>query len=99
MVVGLWGLLSGDMVLWFQVNSTHTWVHLLSGIIGILAGTAAAGAYAGTFNKVFGIVYLLVAILGFIGISSIVSLLMLNTADNWLHLIIGLVTAWVGFKA
>lgn len=98
LVVGLWGLFNGSMM-WFQVNSTHNWVHIISGILGLLAGLTAAGAYAGTFNKVFGVVYLLVAILGFIGVGAIVNLLMLNTADNWLHLVIGLVTTWVGFKA
>ncbi|MDP1695263.1 MAG: DUF4383 domain-containing protein [Candidatus Woesearchaeota archaeon] len=99
LVVGLWGLFNGSMLMWFQVNSTHSWVHIISGILGLLAGLTAAGAYAGTFNKVFGIVYLLVAILGFVGVTAIVDLLMLNTADNWLHLVIGVVTAWVGFKA
>ena len=99
LVVGLWGLFNGSMLMWFQVNSAHNWVHIISGILGLLAGLTAAGAYAGTFNKVFGIVYLLVAILGFIGVGVVVDLLMLNTADNWLHLVIGVVTAWVGFKA
>ena len=99
LVVGLWGLFNGSMLMWFQVNSTHNWVHIISGILGLLAGLTAAGAYAGTFNKVFGIVYLLVAILGFVGVTAIVDLLMLNTEDNWLHLVIGVVTAWVGFKA
>jgi len=101
LVVGLLGLFMGesDLLGLFSVNGTHTWVHLISGILGLLAGLTAAGAYAGTFNKVFGIVYLLVAILGFIGVGSIVSLLALNTEDNWLHLVIGVVTTWVGFKA
>ena len=85
--------------MWFQVNSAHNWVHIISGIIGLLAGLTAAGAYAGTYNKVFGIVYLLVGILGFFSIDFLMELLMLNTADNWLHLVIGVVTAWVGFKA
>lgn len=85
--------------MWFQVNSAHNWVHILSGIIGLLAGLTAAGAYAGTYNKLFGIVYLLVGILGFVGVTAIVGLLMLNTADNVLHVVIGVVAAWVGFKA
>ncbi len=99
LVVGLWGLFNGSTLLWFQVNNAHNWVHILSGIIGLLAGLTAAGAYAGTYNKIFGVVYLLVGILGFISVTALVDLLALNTADNVLHVVIGVVTAWVGFKA
>ena len=99
LVVGLWGLVNGNMLLWFEVNSTHNWVHLLSGILALLAGLTAAGAYAGTYNKVFGVVYLLIGILGLLSVGFVVDLLVLNTADNWLHIVIGVVTAWVGFKA
>jgi len=99
LVVGLWGLFNGSMLMWFQVNSAHNWVHILSGIIGLLAGLTAAGAYAGTYNKIFGVVYLLVGILGFVGVAALVDLLMLNTADNVLHVVIGVVAAWIGFKA
>ncbi len=101
LVVGLLGLFmgEGDLLGMFSVNNAHTWVHVLSGVIGLLAGLTAAGAYAGTYNKIFGIVYLLVGILGFVGVAALVNLLDLNLADNWLHIIIGVATTWVGFKA
>ncbi|MBI1972464.1 DUF4383 domain-containing protein [Candidatus Woesearchaeota archaeon] len=99
LVVGLLGFVTGDMVLWFSVNGTHTWIHLLSGIIGLFAGLSAKGAYAGTYNKTFGVIYLVIAVLGFLSIGGIVDWLALNAADNWLHLVIGAVAAWVGFKA
>ena len=83
----------------FEANSTHTWIHLISGFLALLAGLTSAGAYAGTYNKTFGIVYLLVGVLGFLGVGFLVDLLMLNTADNALHLLIGVVTAWVGYKS
>ena len=100
LVVGLLGFFMIESILGiFQINSTHTWVHVMSGIIGLLAGLAAAGAYAGTYNKIFGIVYLVVGILGFFGVGFLVDMLALNTADNILHLVIGITAAWVGFKA
>ena len=101
LVVGLLGLFmgEGDLLGLFSVNSAHTWVHVLSGVIGLLAGLTAAGAYAGTYNKIFGIVYLLVGVLGLFGVGFLVDMLALNTADNVLHLVIGIVAAWVGFKA
>lgn len=99
-LVGLLGLFMESPLLgMFEVNGTHTWIHLISGILALLAGLTGGGAYAGTYNRVFGIVYLLVGILGFLGLEFLVDLLMLNSADNALHLLIGVVTAWVGFKS
>lgn len=100
LAVGILGLLQGDGDLLgvFSVNGTHTWVHLLSGFLALLAGLTASGSYAGTYNRVFGIVYLLVGILGFLNLGFLVGLLMLNAADNVLHVIIGVVMTWVGFK-
>lgn len=92
-------MFNGAMLLWFQVNGVHNWVHILSGVLALLAGLTAAGSYAATYNKTFGLVYLLVGILGLLGVTFVVDLLMLNSADNWLHIVIGVVTTWVGFKA
>jgi hypothetical protein len=102
-LVGILGFIpslvsGGDLLGIFAVNTLHSIVHLLFGILGIVA------AYSGwprTYNRVFGVIYLLLAVLGFIpGLSSNGSLLgivAINTADNFLHLVIGLVLAIVGF--
>ena len=102
-LVGILGFIpslvsGGDLLGIFAVNTLHSIVHLLFGILGI------AAAYTGwprTYNRVFGVIYLLLAVLGFIpGLSSNGSLLgivAINTADNFLHLVIGLVLAIVGF--
>ena len=52
--------------------------------------TALACGFAGeapsrTFAIVFGLVYGLVAILGFAGVQTVIDLLHLNDPDNWLH--------------
>ena len=100
LLVGLLGFFMESPLLGiFEVNGTHTWIHLISGVLALLAGLTAAGAYTGNYNKTFGIVYLLIGVLGFLGIGFLVDLLMLNTADNALHLLIGVVTSWVGFKS
>lgn len=99
LIVGLWGLFNGAMLVLFQVNGVHNWVHILSGVLALLAGLTAAGHYAGAYNRAFGIIYLLVGILGFLNLGFLVEMLMLNTADNVLHAVIGVVTSWVGFKA
>ena len=49
----------------FHVNAAHNVVHLLTGVVALLAGMADVGA-AKMFFKIFGVVYGLVAILGFV---------------------------------
>jgi hypothetical protein len=72
-----------------DVNGWHNVVHLASGALGLaLAGSfGGARAYAGGF----GLVYLVVAILGLaVGDGeSLFGLLPVNTGDNLLHLLIG----------
>ena len=98
-MIGVVGFFTGDTVWIFGINSLHNVVHILSGIVLIWAGFEAGGKNAKAYNKIFGIVYLLVAILGFMSISSIVDLLALNPADNWLHLVIGIITTAMGLWA
>ncbi len=99
LLVGILGFFMGDTVFGFGVNSLHNIVHLVSGVILLWAGFASAGANAKTANIVFGIVYLVVAIVGFMNVASLVDMLALNWSDNWLHLIIGVVTTAIGLWA
>ena len=98
-LVGLLGFFMGDSVLGFDVNPTHNFVHIISGLIILWAGFGAGGQHAKTYNLIFGIVYLLVAVVGFVNVMSLVDLLALNPADNWLHLLIGVVTTAIGLWA
>jgi hypothetical protein len=60
------GVTNNEMLLGiFHVNLAHNIVHLASGIVFLLCGMAGAGA-SSTFFKIFGVVYALVAVLGFI---------------------------------
>jgi hypothetical protein len=70
------------------VNGWHNVVHLVTGLLGL----AAAGYAARQYALGLGLVYLVVAIWGFIIGSgdSILSIVPVNTEDNILHLLIGL---------
>ena len=73
-----------------DVNGWHNLVHILTGVLGLLA--FAAGAYAArTYALALGVVYLLVAAWGFIvgDGESILSIIPVNTEDNILHLLLG----------
>ena len=74
-----------------DVNGWHNLVHVLTGVLGLLA--FATGAYAArTYALALGVVYLLVAAWGFIvgDGGSILSIIPVNTEDNILHLVLGL---------
>jgi hypothetical protein len=82
----------------FAVNVLHSIVHLLVGILGV------AAAYTGwprLYNRIIGIVYLVLAVLGFIPVliinGALLSLVSINLADNLLHLVVGAALTYVGF--
>jgi Domain of unknown function (DUF4383) len=70
------------------LNGWHNVLHLATGLLGL----AAAGYAARQYALALGLVYLVVAIWGFIIGSgdSILSIVPVNTSDNILHLILGL---------
>lgn len=92
------GITSNQMLLGvFHVNAAHNVVHLLSGAIALWAGQASA-AYARTYFRVFGVVYALVAVLGFYtGDGMLLGLISNNMPDTWLHVAIAVVALALGF--
>ena len=69
----------------FQVSILHNIVHLLFGIVGLALARTADGAR--TFLIGGGVVYLVLWLLGIVGGGDWIPV---NTADNWLHLVLGL---------
>ena len=81
----------------FHVNFAHNIVHLASGAVFLLCGMAGAGA-SSTFFKIFGIVYALVAVLGFMkGDGLLLNIISNNTADTYLHTVLAAVMLLLGF--
>jgi hypothetical protein len=73
-----------------DVNGWHNVVHIATGVLGL----AVAGSYDGSrvYAVAFGVIYLVVALAGFIAGDGgeILSLIPVNTEDNFLHLLIGI---------
>lgn len=79
----------------FDLTLAHNIVHLLSGIIAlVVSGSEAKSAM---YAKIFGIVYLLVAVLGLF-VSEVAGLVLLP-ADNVLHFIIAFASIYAGFAS
>ena len=87
LAIGLLGALTGghdhELII-FGINATHNVVHLASGAAAILCAMIGLGA-SRAFCLLFGIVYGLVMLAGFLGVEPIVRMLNLNMADNFLH--------------
>lgn len=82
----------------FMVHGLHNVVHLLFGVLGIAAALTGMEVL---YNRAAGVIYLVLGLLGFIPAlvpnGMLLGLVMINTADNFLHLVIGAVLVYVGF--
>lgn len=89
---------NGGMLLGlFHVNLAHNIIHLASGAVFLLCGMAGAGP-SRAFFKIFGLVYALVAVLGFMkGDGLLLGMVANNMADVWLHVVLAATMLFFGF--
>ena len=81
----------------FHVNAAHNGVHLLSGAVALAAGMMSTN-YARMYFRVFGVVYGLVAALGFyVGDGLLLGIISNNMADVWLHVVVAAASLALGF--
>lgn len=82
-------LTSDDVFGILAVNGWHNVVHILLGVLALVAAGTTYGAR--TYCLAIGLVYVLLALWGFLdGDGIILGLIPLNDEDNVLHLILGL---------
>lgn len=82
----------------FQVSILHNVVHLLFGVAGLLMSRAASTARLFLIGG--GVIYLVLWLYGlFIDQGSGANFVPLNTADNWLHLVLGVGMVALGLLA
>lgn len=80
----------------FGMNLLHNVVHLLFGAWGVLASRTFAGAKS--YTQIGGIIYLVLAICGYF-IPTTLGFIPIGGNDIWLHALLGVVLAGVGFTA
>ncbi|MBX3708401.1 MAG: DUF4383 domain-containing protein [Gammaproteobacteria bacterium] len=80
----------------FQVDTMHNIVHLVSGVLAIMAATTLK--LTKLYFLIFGIVYAIVAIVGFARNGDLF-IMQVNMADNFLHLGIGIVAIYLSYYA
>ena len=102
LVIGILGFVPGiapDHMLFnrFHVNGVHNLVHIVSGVIFLIAGRSGAAA-ARTWFQIFGIIYAIVAVWGFaVGTGNTLLIVSNNPADTWLHVVLAVVMLFLGF--
>ncbi|MGH8519125.1 MAG: DUF4383 domain-containing protein [Panacagrimonas sp.] len=80
----------------FPVNLLHNIVHLLFGVWGLVASRTVAGAKM--FAQVGGIIYIVLAVLGFF-LPTTFGLIPIGGHDIWLHALLGVILVAAGFMA
>lgn len=86
-----------DELIVFRLNHLHNIIHVVLGV-GWLAASRTA-ALSRTVNTLFGVVLLVVAVLGFTAIDLVHTLLNITEAsdpDNFLHLVTGALAVYFG---
>lgn len=79
----------------FQVSILHNIVHLLFGVAGLVLARSWKGAQAFLIGG--GLVYLVLLVYGLVvDHDSSANFVPLNDADNWLHLVLGVVMIGLG---
>jgi hypothetical protein len=76
----------------FVTDTLHDLVHLIIGIV-LLIVAVNAPSKSSLWLNIFGVVYLLLAVLGFLTIPSggmLLGLVTMNTADHFLHVVLGI---------
>ncbi len=98
-IVGILGFIPNPLVgsgALFDTNTAHNLVHLIFGLI-LLWAAIWAPMQSALWLKILGVVYLLIALLGFVMTSPLLGLVEINDADNWLHIVLGVVLVGAGF--
>lgn len=100
-LAGLLGFVGNSLVgsgALFEADAAHNLVHLVFGLI-LLAVALWSAAQSALWLKIIGAIYLVVALLGFMTASSgsLLGIVAINDADNWLHLVLGIALLAAGF--
>lgn len=92
----------GNLLGIFHVDGIHNLIHLASGVAALAAASSAA--YARLYFQVFGVVYAVVALGGFLPFlqfgedhPKLLGLIHVNLADNLLHTAIAAAALYFGF--
>jgi len=81
----------------FHVNTAHNLVHIVSGAIFLFAAMSGAGA-ARLWFQIFGVIYAIVAVLGFMNPAGpLLEMISNNPPVTYLHVVLAAAMLLIGF--
>lgn len=98
-VIGILGFVphvttNGLLLGMFAVDPMHNAIHIVSGVIAL--ATSCSEKAAKLYFQIFGVIYALVAILGF-AMKGHILMMQMNMADNYLHIVLAIIILYLGF--
>lgn len=98
-IVGLLGFVSNPIVgssegVLFHADTTHNIIHIIVGVVLLIA--AKSQSASAMWLKIWGVVYLILFIDGLIQPEKLLGFVGANTADTWLHLVLGVILLLAG---
>ena len=97
LVSGVWAYFTTPVAGLFPMNAVHAALHLCTGLIMLLVALFAP-LQSSLATRIFGILYAVLAIGGFVmGSGLLFGVIDVNLFDNILHVIIALMLLWAGF--
>jgi hypothetical protein len=87
---------NGHLLGIFEVDTVHNTAHLITGLVALLVAFKGPRAQR-LFFQIFGWLYLLTTIIGFVQGDTVLGLIAANVADHFLHLVIAIVSLWLGY--
>jgi hypothetical protein len=101
-LVGIAGFLRPDL-LGAHLTPVHNIVHLLTGAISLYFGFAGSDSAARSFCQIFGVIYLILGVVGFVRPDVIAAIIQAHGVegaslmpDNVIHIVLGAVFLIVG---
>ena len=97
LIVGLLGFVSPNL-LGMHLSGIHNIIHLISAALALYFGFVASPSAARTFSLIFGAIYLLLGVLGFMAPGPVIRLIQAHhtpgglrslAADNIVHMLLG----------
>jgi Domain of unknown function (DUF4383) len=96
MVIGFLGFVSNPLLGVFEVDALHNIFHIFTGSLALLA-VSKGGKAMNTYSQVFGVIYSVVTVAGFVSGNTVLGLFPVNLADNVLHLVLAVLFLYLGF--
>ena len=98
LAIGIIGFFNQPLFGLFAADTSENLLHAISGIVALVIA-AMGDASARLWSKIFGYFYVLVALVGFLtpADASMLGFMSVNTAVNFLHLVMGAVFLYFGY--